>query len=77
MELFSAVILSCFVDANFEPLACRTYTHPDFQNTMEECLNTLALGIAAAESVGTVAIDYRCISWRKTGEDLPYNDDDT
>jgi hypothetical protein len=44
---------------------------------MEECLNTLALGIAAAEQTGTVAVDYRCISWRKTGEDLPHNENDT
>lgn len=77
MELFSAVILSCFVDANFEPIACKVFTYPQFNSSMEECLNTLALGIAAAEQTGTVAVDYRCISWRKTGEDLPHNDNDT
>ena len=77
MELFSALILSCFVDANAEPIACKTFIYPQFSTSMEDCLNTLAWGIAAAEGTGTVAVDYRCISWRKTGEDLPYNDNDT
>lgn len=76
MELFSAIILSCFVDADFEPIACKVFTYPQFNSSVEDCLNTLALGIAAAEQTGTVAVDYRCISWRRSGEDQPYNEND-
>mgnify|MGYP003626158129 CR=1 FL=1 len=77
MEFFTAVILSCFVDANSTPMACKTYTYPQYQNSMEACLNVLALGIEASQKNSSVVVDYRCIAWRKTGEDLPYNENDT
>ena len=76
MELFTAMILSCVVNAEIEALSCTTFVYPTFNTSMDECLFTLATGIKAVESSGAVAFDYRCIAWNKVGEDQPYNEKD-
>lgn len=75
-DLFTALVLSCILNSDAEPVSCTTYTFPSYQNTMEECLNVLMQGILAVEGSGAYAVDYRCIAWRKKGEDQPFNESD-
>jgi hypothetical protein len=78
MDLFSAMILGCMLDANDIPAMCETLAFPRYVYSMEECLDVLIEGIVAVNNSGVyTVVDYRCIAWGQTEkEDEPYNERD-
>ena len=67
MEAFTAIVFICFI-SNGLP-ACNHTMWPQVLTSEQECLDTLAAGIKAAENRGASVVGYRCIDWTNTEDE--------
>jgi hypothetical protein len=67
MEAFSAILFICFISDGLP--ACNHTVWPKVLTSEQQCLDTLAAGIKAAESRDAKVIGYRCIDWTNSTDE--------
>lgn len=57
--MYSAILLLCSLEMN----QCKTIADPGLYDNLNLCLQSLALGYAAAEEAGWTVMNYTCLDW--------------
>ena len=57
--MFSAILLVC----NIEATVCETISNSYIFNTIDQCYESIEIGIVAYEQLGYVVVDYDCYLW--------------